>query len=176
MTKLNLGSGNNLINGFVNIDKYDHEADMMLDMAELHTVFEPNSVEEIVIYQALEHTPWFQLSHILKSCYTVMKDGAKLTIEVPDMDVIARWILERGIDQIVQDNIYGGYHRPWDQERYPDALFHAGSIHYQAFNFKKLHDALVEAGFKSENIHKNSMEQKHPDYHYEENLSVEVKK
>lgn len=168
--KLNLGSGNNLISGFINIDKYDKEADMLLDMADIHTVFQPDSVEEIVCYQALEHTPWNQLEHILSSCYVVLKKGGTLLIEVPDMDVIARWILERGIDQVVQDNIYGGYHRPWDRERYPDADFHAGSIHYQAFNFKKLEDALLKAGFSQ--VIKHTMEQKHKDYLYEENLSV----
>lgn len=176
MTKLNLGCGNNLIkgDGWINIDKYDKEADVLLDMADLGTVFPLNSVDEIVIYQALEHTPWHKLNHILSSCFEVMKNGATLIIEVPDMDVIARGILKDGITQKWQDNIYGGYHRPWDLQRYPDALFHAGSIHYQAFNFKKLDQELRKVGFRE--VIQQEMKDKHPDYHYEENLSVKVVK
>lgn len=176
MIKLNLGCGNNLIkgDGWINIDKYDKEADVILDMADLQTVFQPNTVDEIVIYQALEHTPWHRLHHILSSCFDVMKIDATLIIEVPDMDVVARGILKEGITQKWQDNIYGGYHRPWDADRYPDAFFHAGSIHYQAFNFKKLDDGLKKAGFSK--VIKQEMKDKHPDYHYEENLSVKAVK
>ena len=166
--KLNLGCGDNLIQGFYNVDKYDQAADFVCAIQDLE--FESDSIEEIVMYQVLEHTLWHELTEIMDNCYRMLAPGGKITIEVPDMEVIAKGILEDGMTREWQDNIYGGYHRPWDVNRYPDALFHQGSVHYQGFTFAKLHDALYDAGFGM--IHKNSMAEKHPNYKYEENLSV----
>lgn len=168
--KINLGCGDNLIEGYMNIDKYDPRADIEMDMADLK--LPSDSADEIVIYQALEHTPWHQLNDILTNCYRTLKPGGKLIIEVPDLEVICRRILEEGLTQNSHDNIYGGYHRPWDSNRYEDADFHKGSIHYQGFTCKKLTTALSKAGFDKARV--RDMEEKHPDYRYEENLSIEA--
>lgn len=170
MIKLNLGCGNNLIPGFTNIDKYDTEADVLLDMCELESMFNENTVDEIVIYQALEHIPWHKTVPTLQSCYKVLKPDGKIIIEVPDIEVVAQWIISEGWSQKAQDNIYGGYHRPWDTGRYPDYDFHAGSIHYQCFTFQRLLQDLESVGFRD--VVRQTMEEKHKDYKYEENLSV----
>ena len=170
--KLNLGCGDNLVEGFLNIDKFDDAADMKMDMADVD--FDDESVDEIVIYQALEHVPWHQTDKILTNCFRMLRKGGKLTVEVPDIGYVAQKICEEGISQKWHDNIYGGYHRPWDRLRYKDAEFHQGSIHYQGFDWTKLRNALLFAGF--EDVVKNPMEKKHPDYQYEENLSVTATK
>lgn len=168
--KLNLGCGNNKLDGYLNIDKFDKEADFLADMVDIDLPSE--SIEEIVIYQALEHTQWNLLEKILGNCYRLLQSGGRLIIEVPDIDVVCRKILSEGLTQQWHDNIYGGYYRPQDKDRYPDWEFHLGSVHYQAFNFNKLNNALLTSGFK--NIRQRPMEEKHPDYRYEENLSVEA--
>lgn len=170
MTKLNLGSGNNLVEGFVNIDKFDKEADLLADMIDV--VFPEDSIEEILILQALEHTPWHLLDTILSNCYHMLQPGGKLIVEVPDIEYVFEMIKKEGLTQKWHDNLYGGYHRPWDSGRYPDYLFHQGSIHYQGFTFNKLYGALFKAGF--EKIRRLPMEEKYAQY--EENLAMEATK
>lgn len=166
--RLNLGSGNNLVEGAVNVDKFDNEADVLADMADLN--YPDDSVEEITIYQALEHTPWHQLDDILTNCHRMLQPGGKLIIEVPDLEYVFKKILEEGLTQHWHDNIFGGYHRPWDAERYPDHLFHQGSIHYQGFNYGKLYSALFKVGFRD--IRVLPMAEKQAKY--EENLAMEA--
>ncbi len=78
MLKLNLGCGNNLLDGFVNIDKYDKAADVMADICYLP--YEDESVDEIVAYQIIEHLPYWQTSFgehssplFFEECYRVLK-------------------------------------------------------------------------------------------------------
>lgn len=172
--KLNIGCGNNLIDGYVNCDKFDVAADLRFDMVDLAEQFAPDSIEKIVFYQSLEHIPWHQTMTVFNACFTVLQPGGGLLIEVPDLEVVCRNVLTYGMTQQWHDNIYGGYHRPWDKDRYPDALFHAGSIHYQGFTFDRIHKLLTSVGFVD--IEKGGMEKKHKDYKYEENLHVEAKK
>ncbi len=168
--RLNLGCGDNLIAGYVNIDKYDKAAEVQADMADV--AYPDKSVEEIAIYQALEHTPYNSLDSILRNCHRMLKPGGKLIIEVPDIEYAAQEILTDGLSDKWIHHIWGEYHRPWDKERYPDATFHAGSIHYQGFTYQRLEDALFNAGFHE--VRRREMEEKHKDYKFEENLSVEA--
>lgn len=168
--RLNLGCGDNLIEGYVNIDKYDKAADVRADMADV--AYPDKSIEEIVIYQALEHTPYNSLNSILSNCHRMLVPGGKLIIEVPDIEYAALEILSDGLSDKWVHHIWGEYYRPWDKERYPDATFHAGSIHYQGFTFDRLSNALKQAGFSD--VRKREMAEKHPSYKFEENLSVEA--
>lgn len=166
--KLNLGCGDNTIDGYLNIDKTDIAADIIMDMTEVR--YPDETVDEIVIYQALEHIPHQRTVPFLMNCYAMLKRGSKMVIEVPNLTVVCRNVLEQGLTPQWHDNIYGGYYRPQDIDRYPDWEFHRGSIHYQGFTEERLVRVLKEAGFSQIDI--NPMDKKHPDYRYEENLSV----
>lgn len=168
--KYNLGCGNNLEKGYINVDKFDREADVIADMCEM--TFEPDSVDEFTIYQTLEHIPWNKTDKLIEKLYDALIPGGKLIIEVPDIGLVAEYILRDGITQQWHDNLHGGYFRPQDVERYPDWEFHLGSIHYQSFDKKRMKSVLENAGF--EQIRFRTMDEKHPNYKYEENLSVEA--
>jgi len=179
--KLNLGCGDNLLEGYINIDKYDPKADIMADVCDLP--YENGTVDEIVAYQVIEHLPYWQTSYMINSiggiihpiffeeCYRVLRPGGKMITECPDIEYIARRIAETG-DISYNDtiNIFGEYYRPWDTKRYPDWQHQAGSLHITGYTWIKIQDLAKICGFSS--VHRNTMEEKHKDYKYPENLSV----
>lgn len=180
-TRLNLGCGNNLIDGFINIDKFDKEADVMADICYLP--YDNNSVDEIVSYQVIEHLPYWQTSLLVNSigqqyeptffqeCHRVMKTGAKMITECPDIEYISKRIAKTGeIDYESMVNLYGEYYRPWDTGRYDDWEHQAGSLHINAFTFKKIQQIADYVGFE---VRRHTMEEKHAHYKFEGNLSVE---
>jgi len=86
MTKLNLGCGQNKLDGYVNVDKYDSfKPDVVWDLETFPWPFESSSADEIVMRHSLEHmgaaTETF-LS-IMKELYRVGAPGAKILIAVP---------------------------------------------------------------------------------------------
>lgn len=178
--KLNLGCGNNLLDGYINIDKYDKAADVQADICFLP--YDDDSVEEIVAYQVIEHLPYWQ-THIVtnnigvtydapffQECFRVLKPGGFMVTECPDVEYIAKRIVETGeIDYTTICNLWGEYYRPWDKERYEDWEHQAGSLHINGFTWKTIQDIAAFVGFK---VRLNTMDEKHPNYKYEENLSV----
>lgn len=168
MIKLNLGSGDMHMDGFINVDKYDKSADVMADITQLP--YDDGSVDEIRAYQVFEHIAYNLSDALFEEMKRVLCVGGKAIIEVPDIDWTARRILDTGIDHITLIMMYGEYHRPWDKDRYEDWNRTANGIHINAWNFKRFKEYADKYGFS---IRQNSTEEKHPHYKMEENLSVE---
>lgn len=86
MIKLNLGCGQNLREGYINVDKYASFApDVVWDLEVFPWPFDTNSAEEIVMHHSLEHmgaTADVFLS-IMKELYRVSAPAATIKITVP---------------------------------------------------------------------------------------------
>ena len=166
--KLNLGCGDNLLDGYINVDKYDKAADVQADITDLP--FEDNSVDKVVAYQVIEHVPYNLNDKLFAEIYRVLKPGGTAILETPDIDVVAVKILQEGITDQWRHNLVGEYYRLWDKDRYDDWEHHAGSIHRNPFNFALIERYASNAGFKS-------VTKREPDFYpCEENLSVELVK
>lgn len=84
--KLNLGSGQNKLDGYTNIDKFpDFEPDLVWDLEQTPWPFEDNSVSEIMANHVLEHLGQATATYfaIIKELYRVLKPGGRLEISVP---------------------------------------------------------------------------------------------
>lgn len=84
--KLNLGCGNKIYDGYVNVDKFDiYNVDIKHDLEKFPYPFEDNSVEEIILSHVLEHIgqdPDIFIK-ILKEFYRICKNEALIKIAVP---------------------------------------------------------------------------------------------
>ena len=84
--KLNMGCGQNKINGYLNIDKHSEcEPDLQFDLEKFPWPFKTNEVNEVLFNHSLEHigadTNIFL--NIMKELYRVCNNDAKIQINVP---------------------------------------------------------------------------------------------
>lgn len=168
MVRLNLGSGDSKLEGFISVDLYDETADVRADICELP--FGDNSVDEIVAYQVIEHLEYNKSQQMFDEMYRVLKPGGTAIVETPDIAVVARKILEEGLTDKWLYNLVGEYYRPWDKDRYEDWEHNAASIHRNPWTMERLTKFAFVAGF-------NQIDRREPDfYHCEENMSVRLTK
>ena len=84
--KLNLGSGSKILEGYVNVDKFDYyNPDIVHDLEIFPYPFKDNSVDEILLSHVLEHigqTPEIFMK-IIKEFYRVCHDQSLIKIMVP---------------------------------------------------------------------------------------------
>ena len=84
--KINLGSGFNKLDGYINVDKYSiGNPDLIFDLEQAPWPFECCAVDEVYISHCLEHigqAPEVFLS-VIKELYRVCKDGAMIQVNVP---------------------------------------------------------------------------------------------
>lgn len=98
MRKLNIGSHNKKLKGYVNVDALDlPNVDIVHDLTEYPYPFESESIDEIVMVEVLEHISFRDTKNVLKELYRIMKDGAKLHIQVPDIEAMIRCYYEKRI-------------------------------------------------------------------------------
>jgi len=84
--KLNLGCGNKILDGYVNVDKFDlYNVDIKHDLEKFPYPFNDNSVEEIKLSHVLEHIGQDPdvFIRILKEFYRICKNQALINIAVP---------------------------------------------------------------------------------------------
>ena len=86
MQKLNLGCGQNLMAGYVNVDRFDtFGADVVWNLETVPWPFESDSVDEVLLKHVLEHlgAQADTFFGIMKDLYRVCADGALVRIAVP---------------------------------------------------------------------------------------------
>jgi predicted SAM-dependent methyltransferase len=89
--KLNIGCGEDIKKGFVNIDIVESvKPDLILDLycESLLTKFEPGSISLILAQDILEHFEKYHAVQLVKDFYTLLCDKGKLVVRVPDFDTI----------------------------------------------------------------------------------------
>ncbi len=82
--RLHLGCGNVHRAGYVNVDRFDSSvADMLADV--LRLPFANTSVEGIEAFHLIEHLDYAHCRYALSEWFRVLKEGATLVIETPNM-------------------------------------------------------------------------------------------
>lgn len=95
MTKLNIGCGDNLITGFVNIDPFQEaEVDLRHNfITDGPYPFEAGSVNEIVMFHTIEHIEKKYHEGLLNEFYRLLKPKGLLIISYPEFERCAQnWI------------------------------------------------------------------------------------
>lgn len=94
--RINIGSGTVPLDGFVNVDALPDApgVDVVADISE-PLPFEDGSADMLYAAHILEHFPTDAVPGLLADWRRVLKDGGELLVAVPDLEVIARTILDR---------------------------------------------------------------------------------
>lgn len=87
--KLNLGSGDMKLPGYLNCDLYNKNADLKIDATDL-SAFDDDTVSEIKAIHLFEHLPVTRAITVLKEWFRVLKPGGKVVIETPDILELCR--------------------------------------------------------------------------------------
>lgn len=95
--KVNLGCGNHLLQGYVNVDLVQGRAgiqpDLICDIRYL-TYFPDGFADEILAVHVIEHFWFWEVVEILKEWKRVLKPGGRLVIECPNLTNAAKEFLE----------------------------------------------------------------------------------
>jgi len=132
--RLNLGSGIDYREGFLNIDLFDTSADASWDIRKLP--LNNGTVAQIVAYDVIEHIGLNDIIPMLKEWHRVLKNNGEVIILTPDMASVCEAFLKNPEDDWSYAPIYGNQ----DGE---------GQFHKCGFTPKRLFKMLGYAGFRS---------------------------
>ncbi len=110
--KLNLGCGDFIMNGFVNIDVYDGEGvDLVCNVLKLP--YKDNSIDEIYAGHVIEHLTMEEAGKGLKEWLRVLKPGCHIGIVVPEKNLTPKHMV---IGIKVPNEPYREHNSYWDNE------------------------------------------------------------
>jgi len=134
--KLNLGCGDEILEGYVNCDLYGDKADMIFDAATIP--FPDNSINEIRAYHLIEHFNFMEGLQVLKEWFRVLKPEGKLVLETPDLlNTCDQFVKSTENERII---LYGHFFAwPWIP----------GQAHYFLYTESQMNWSLEEIGFKN---------------------------
>ena len=147
MKKLNLGCGDKLLEGYINVDvapsRRGLEPDVLCDLHEL-SPFENESIDEILSVHVIEHFWRWEVIDILKEWRRVLKPGGQLILECPNLQSACERFLENPEEHAKPNE--AGQQTMWvfyGDPAWKDPLM----IHRWGYTPKSLASVLLEAGF-----------------------------
>jgi SAM-dependent methyltransferase len=153
---LNLGCGCRLLEGFVNVDKYEKR-----EGVENYDIFKlpqsDASVDVIFCAHVLEHLPIRHSKIAIKEWGRVMKPGGKVYLGIPDIDLIIVKLLNQGLQEKDRDwlmyTLFGFQTNPGNRD--PEILDYPvdpGQFHTSGFNRKSIQAEFWKNNFEIEQI------------------------
>ena len=134
--RLNVGCGDDIREGFLNIDPFADGTDLRMEAG--HLGFASQSVDEIFSSHMLEHLSKHEVMGVLVEWRRVLRPTGKLEIIVPDLP----WCLKQWLRLPEQAR--------WDWAL--DTIFglqdHPGEFHKTGFSLDRLRYLLEKAGFR----------------------------
>ena len=110
--RINLGSGQKYLDGYVNVDISDdhgHKVDVIADVTE-PLPFDDNSADVIIAEHILEHVYLHKQEATLRDWFRVLKPGGRLIISVPNQRELAQAYLDGRINFFIYAvNKFGPY-------------------------------------------------------------------
>ena len=148
--KLHLGCGPKILDGYINIDLYNIQADLMLNITEL-SYFESNSVDEIFMNAVFEHLYTFEQIPALTEWFRILKKGGKIIINsTPDFDAVIKAYVDKtkgNCKEIFDLSEVSRYtHGEYLEEN------KLGQIHKDIFTKDKMKNLFEKVGFKIEKL------------------------
>lgn len=134
--KLHLGCGNNIREGYINVDQYV-SAPTILNANVFDLPFESNTVDEIFTEHMLEHLSKYEVPLALKEWARVLKSGGKLLMNLPNLE----WCMQQWLSKTEEER-WG-----WQLDTIFGLQVHPGEFHKTGFTKHRLQVLLTDAGF-----------------------------
>jgi len=149
-TKLNLCCGQMILQGYVNIDAYPGpDVDVVSDALDLR--YQDSSVDEVVMFHAIEHFSLDDACTLLRRIFFWLKPGGHIIVEGPDVCKAVKNCKQGDFESIV--GIFGditqlrlgreGYQHKWG---WTGALMQQ-ELASAGFNVGHIEDGLSHAGY-----------------------------
>ncbi len=104
--RLNLGCGDKILPGYINVDVAASRAgmkpDLLCDLRDL-AALDDNSVDEILSVHVVEHFWRWEVTDILREWIRVLKPGAAMIIECPNLESACRTFLDDPVQHARMD-------------------------------------------------------------------------
>ena len=149
--KLNLGCNNQIMDGYVNVDIYPYNDDVVVgDCTKLDFV-EKESCDEIYAQDILEHFPYTTGVDVLKLWCSLLKKGGRIFIQTPDLEKHIH-NFQSGVWGVDKLNYFLFAGVPWGKSEVDDFDFHKAV--YTSSHIEKL---LNDFGVHVDECTKNEM-------------------
>jgi ubiquinone/menaquinone biosynthesis C-methylase UbiE len=126
-----------IMEGFINVDKYNPKADIQADV--LNLPFEDNCAERVILCHVIEHVSYKKTIDLLEEIHRVMVVGGSFELAYPEF--------EKCIEAFI-NNEKGERWRWWIQTLY-GSQENAGQYHVAPIVTSHLIEQLREVGFDS---------------------------
>ena len=139
MLKLNLGCGEDIREGYHNIDIRKLPNVIVADVTNLP--YKNNSVDEIIASDIYEHISHTKSLEVLKHWYDLLKPGGGIIVRAPCLDIILQYFGQAKTLEHIKIGIsllYGG-------QDYPE------NSHYTVCHVKLMNEFLISVGFENIN-------------------------
>ena len=140
--KINLGSGLNYMNDWINIDNDKSiKADIYCNIQDFHNTLENNSVDLILSSHSIGYLYEWEAILLFKNAYNLLKKGGVLIFEFPDAVKCAKLVLSKNkayhlegirgfyafdLNQMHNKNTYTPYSYSWTSKFIKEELLKAG--------------------------------------------------
>ena len=149
-SKLHLGCGSRLVEGWLNVDVC--QSDFDVDFAKTPLPWQDGSFDCVVSQQVIEHLDvHFELIPLLKDIHRMMKKPGEIWLCCPDMEKVCKDYLESKGEVLYRDALKrGGTVLPDGMpfQQYINDIFYQDGGHKNLFDFGLLSWTLGQAGFQ----------------------------
>jgi SAM-dependent methyltransferase len=122
MVKLNFGSGETALEGFINIDlEASTKPDIVHDIRKAPLPFQDESVDWIQMFHCIEHIEMAHWDNLFGEFRRVLKMGGVLFLAYPEFKICSKYFLENhlGLRDLFRATLYGRQLYPGDYHVVP---------------------------------------------------------
>jgi SAM-dependent methyltransferase len=157
-TYLHMGCGPQVLDGFLNIDKY-HQDPRVVNWDMYDVQMPAESVDGIYSSHSLEHLPYRHAKLAIRNWYKLLRKGGVLYLAIPDLEIIMQYLLSDEIDEGLKWGwyVYTLFGYQVDPSKYAgsvqlDLPVDPGQFHTCGFTTKSIRTLLQNSGFTLELI------------------------
>ncbi|MCK5016735.1 MAG: methyltransferase domain-containing protein [Candidatus Peribacteraceae bacterium] len=140
--KLDICGGRNPYNPeeFLNVDIVNFpNVDLVFNITKKFPIND-GIIEEIISVATLEHLRPVHVSHVINEFYRVLKPNGRVRISTPDIEAIAKGIIEKDDFDIILQHLFGKYKSNATEDL---------DLHKSMFPSEMMIEMLEKAGFKN---------------------------